>query len=459
MEIVNMILTYVAFPLKLYLGLPFFSAFLEKRDHFLWRLVAGILFSFGLCALTTYLCGETMIYLPSLLTIFYVFGAIFFAYRMPFCQLSYLTSILLSLQQVPYNIITLIFLIFFGDLYDETGVFTIPWLSFLMQMLQIISTVFTYYLFYRFVLDKRKFPIDVLKRNRQSIFIGMVLIFSNFILFQVAYVLQFGLFLENGMSVVHGQYVFEFLFAISTITCLFAIGYLVNLLKKEEADVDIKTMEEAIRKMADQHAHFKENIDIINRKCHDMKYLLSAFQGQDGLAKSPSGKKYLSELQEALDIYGSTPKTGNALLDSLLAENILRCHQRQIDFSCLADGKLIDFLEDTAVYTLFGNALSNAIEATEKIDAEKRYIHLDIHQTMKDWVSIALENSYDGSKVQEGVTSKEDKDSHGFGLRSIRFIVEKYHGGMEIHAKDNVFHLDILLPVPNPVSDSSKSVD
>ena len=49
-----------------------------------------------------------------------------------------------------------------------------------------------------------------------------------------------------------------------------------------------------------------------------------------------------------------------------------------------------------------------------------------------------------GSEI---VTTKDDKLGHGFGLKSMRYIVDKYHGYMNVDQKDNLFFLTILLPI------------
>ena len=45
------------------------------------------------------------------------------------------------------------------------------------------------------------------------------------------------------------------------------------------------------------------------------------------------------------------------------------------------------------------------------------------------------------------VTSKTDAENHGYGLRSIRSIVEKYHGTMTVSSEDEIFTLNILIPI------------
>jgi hypothetical protein len=45
-------------------------------------------------------------------------------------------------------------------------------------------------------------------------------------------------------------------------------------------------------------------------------------------------------------------------------------------------------------------------------------------------------------------TTKEDKHYHGFGVKSIRYITEKYGGDMSVTMEDGVFSLDLIFSLP-----------
>ncbi len=58
-------------------------------------------------------------------------------------------------------------------------------------------------------------------------------------------------------------------------------------------------------------------------------------------------------------------------------------------------------------------------------------------------------NYFDGAlKIENGEiqTAKKDKAYHGFGLKSIRFISQKYNGDLRITAENGVFTLTIIFP-------------
>ncbi len=136
------------------------------------------------------------------------------------------------------------------------------------------------------------------------------------------------------------------------------------------------------------------------------------------------------------------------VLDVILTEKGLRCNGKGIKLTCVADGSAISFLSEADTYSLFGNLLDNAIDAVLKIDDEEtRTIDLQIAKKGK-FISVSAKNPYVGevSLAENGlpITDKADKDYHGFGVKSIAFIVKKYDGELSVSLEDGVFSLNIL---------------
>jgi sensor histidine kinase regulating citrate/malate metabolism len=101
------------------------------------------------------------------------------------------------------------------------------------------------------------------------------------------------------------------------------------------------------------------------------------------------------------------------------------------------------------ICTIFGNALDNAIEYEVQIDEiTQRMIHVSVSKK-SSFICILVENYYeknteDSSKFLK--TSKKDDRFHGFGIRSIRYAVQKYGGYVKINVLDHWFRVEILIP-------------
>lgn len=188
----------------------------------------------------------------------------------------------------------------------------------------------------------------------------------------------------------------------------------------------------------------KETIDLINMKCHDMKHQIHSIS--KAAAIDP---ETMRGIEETISIYDSIVKTGNQALDIIIAEKSLYCAKNNIFVSYMIDGEKLNFMNDTDVYSLFGNLLDNAIEVVLKLERDKRVIGITI-KAEGELLSINSHNYYSGEvRMLDGlpVTSSGDSDYHGFGVKSMVLIVEKYGGSISFDARDQVFNLNILLPL------------
>ena len=69
--------------------------------------------------------------------------------------------------------------------------------------------------------------------------------------------------------------------------------------------------------------------------------------------------------------------------------------------------------------------------------------------SQKSFVRIYVENRYTGKiKFRHNLplTTKADTNYHGFGIKSMKSIAEKYDGSIQAEANDGWFRLSILIP-------------
>lgn len=229
-----------------------------------------------------------------------------------------------------------------------------------------------------------------------------------------------------------------------------------SLLTELTSNWKYEVMEQLLYAERKKYQRLSETTEIINRKCHDLKYLVEGLRQMDD---GPERRKHFDEIEQAVMIYGNAVKSGNDTLDLLLMDRMLYCEERHIKLTCVADGSLLSWMDTIDLYTLFGNALDNAIESVSgEEDESKRIISFRIGKSGQ-MVGIHFEN-YVSQQVElkNGwpVTSKADKEYHGFGLLSIRRITEKYGGSLSIRVENHMFRLNILLPQQGPDANQGK---
>ncbi|MBO6285884.1 MAG: sensor histidine kinase [Bacilli bacterium] len=176
-----------------------------------------------------------------------------------------------------------------------------------------------------------------------------------------------------------------------------------------------------------RYKSLEENIAIISIKCHDLRYQMEKEE----------------ETKKAVDEVDSIYATGNRTLDVVLSDKSMRCLIKEIPFTAMADGKAISFLADTDLFSLFHNAIDNAIEYEETLPKENRFISVVVKRN-GGMCLIRIENRFEGELVLSNglpTTTKEDKTIHGYGTKSIARVVEKYGGSLSITNESGVFTL------------------
>lgn len=211
----------------------------------------------------------------------------------------------------------------------------------------------------------------------------------------------------------------------------------------------IKTENKILQRISEeekkQYEISKANMELLNIKCHDIKQRLS-----DAVT---IGGNYADSLNELVEIYDGTVRTGLEVLDIILYEKNLQCREKGIKLTFIGDGGCLAFMNAMDIYSLFGNALTNAMEALDKTnDPELKTISV-IVENKGDFIFVNTVNYFSGKLITENglpVTDKEnEKGFHGYGMKSIRNIAEKYQGGIAVNAEDGMFSLNIYLQNAN----------
>lgn len=208
-----------------------------------------------------------------------------------------------------------------------------------------------------------------------------------------------------------------------------------------------KEMIQVLQKEKEQQYLFsKENVDLINQKCHDLKRQIRALQMVHGEER----ERLFKETEEAVQFYDAHIKTGNDVLDTILTEKSFVCARQGIRFSCNIHAEKMDMIDVIDFYTLISNGLDNAIECVSKYENnEKKVINVAVLER-GSMFHIFIDNYFDGElEFRNGfpVTSKEDKGYHGYGVKSMQMIAKKYSGDIRISVQNHTFSLQIMLPV------------
>lgn len=231
--------------------------------------------------------------------------------------------------------------------------------------------------------------------------------------------------------------------------CLSILYVQTAFFKKSAIEKEYFTMNMLWQKHKSQYYLTKENVELINRRSHDLKHQVGLLRNSsDNQAK----ERYLDKIEQSVQLYDSIVHTGNEVLDTILSDKSLYCETNGIKINCVVDSSPMTFIDPIDLYAILGNAIDNAIEGVKRFDEderEKRLIDINIFQK-KDFLVINISNPVkDVPRFVNGLplTIKQNKDYHGFGLKSIRYNVNKYDGHFQVSVENHCFVMKILFPI------------
>ena len=251
-----------------------------------------------------------------------------------------------------------------------------------------------------------------------------------------------------------GLIIFDFGVIYATVLAVCGIFYGLFMLFAEcafiisrQSEVELSVIKSLWNEDRKHYEMQKESMEMINIKCHDLRHQIRRLRESGSV-----GEDEMREIENSVYIYDAMFRTGSEVLDVVLSDYSLRCRKSEVMLTCMADGEKISFMDEMDVYSLFGNMLENALEYEQTVpEKENRFISLTV-RALRSGVSVHVENYYDGDgRVVGGIveTSKKDKNNHGFGMKSMHKIVEKYGGTMNVIIADDMFQVDIRLPDGN----------
>ena len=234
-------------------------------------------------------------------------------------------------------------------------------------------------------------------------------------------------------------YIYDF------IACMLTIGLLIFSVLNKSLERDNAVISLMLSNERKNFELRRDKIEQINIMCHDLKHRIREL-GEGGYADDK-----LKKLENAIRSYDSVYHTGSEVLDIILADAGEKCNKLGIQLVCVADGSCLSGMDTDNIYSLFDNALSNAMEAVRDLpDPDKKYIGLRVCGA-GEMISVHVENYFDATKeltFEDGLplTTKGDEEWHGFGMRSMRRVTDSCGGGISVDVDGDLFSLNIFVP-------------
>ena len=379
------------------------------------------------------------------------FFAFFFAYKINVPQLLLALAVAYTFQAMAYHWVTIVFDTGLqGVLYDALGdnkfqavypfIYNIgSW------VVKIGIYVGCYFSIARIYVKYSKYIIKTLNIIIMGVIVYFVINVAN--VFIIQHVVP-GLYKWDSVNnkLVYDGITRGVLSAILIVFCIIFDTLVVGGFRVVEHRQETMIIKASLESKVRQQEMMEKSINFINMKCHDLRKELRRMKEK----KSNSTDEDFCLLEESLNFYDSSVKTGNINIDALIQDKLIYCNSLGIEFTSLIDGEAFKELASADIYFLLANIIDNAIEATEHIE-EKEHRVISLTASKKQGMLLIEETNYFNGEIKfnnDGsikTTKKENSKYHGYGTKSIAYIVKKYDGKVEYEVKDHIFKLRIVM--------------
>ena len=237
---------------------------------------------------------------------------------------------------------------------------------------------------------------------------------------------------------------------LASMSLLVASNFLVfkivdNMRRKAEYEIRLKYAEELVKNQTNQYDILFNSNREVYRIQHDNKNFLLGVVSELQAGKSDTATLMLNERIDSISKNEINTLTGNSVVDTVLNHKFAEARNKDVkvefEHKNLGSIKLsgIDFA------VLIGNALDNAVEASESLPESDRCIRMVI-VVANDRINVSIANN-----VKEDInpdclkTGKINPDRHGFGIINMQSIAAKYNGEVVFECKDRVFKTIIVV--------------
>ena len=217
--------------------------------------------------------------------------------------------------------------------------------------------------------------------------------------------------------------------------------YIAANLDLEKKLADMQHDYEKQQDMAEEIRRIQEPIRALK---HDMKNHTLVMLSYLEENRVEEAKAYAGELLDKLNKMYTYVNVGNSLLNYIINNKLSAAKEQGVEIKAEIENLAFDYMDSVDFSALLNNLLDNAIHGALESKSPKLEVQIS---AKKGFDIITVKNSIDESVLERNpeFVSTKDEPGHGYGMKQIRNIVEKYNGDIDIYEKENKFIVSIML--------------
>ena len=242
------------------------------------------------------------------------------------------------------------------------------------------------------------------------------------------------------------------LFSVATILLMYAnitvFWVHESLIKTQRENTELQLQSQKAELDTEYYTLLQNQYENSNILIHDIKRHLLSIKELADENDCDGIEHYIDNLYSEYEVKNIKKYSNHKLVNAIINRYAkvfsdsgitFNCDIRNIDFSFIADNDLTSLLD---------NLLENALEASR--DSAEKKVELIITPTNVNYISISFSNTCSAvPNIKNGklMTTKKKSAPHGYGIKSIKRIANKYDGDMSFEYDDtrSEFTMRIIL--------------
>lgn len=217
--------------------------------------------------------------------------------------------------------------------------------------------------------------------------------------------------------------------------------YLADNLDMEKRLADIRDDYDKQQEMAEEIRRIQQQIGLLK---HDMKNHTLVILSYLEENKTEEARQYAGEILDKLNRMYTYVNVGNSLLSYIINSKLSMAKEQGIEIKAEIENLSFSYMDSVDFSSLLNNMLDNAINGALESEGKKLEVNI---VSEKGFDVITVKNSIDGSVLKDNpelATSKEEP-GHGYGMKQMKAVTEKYEGNIDIYEKDGMFVVRVML--------------
>ena len=217
--------------------------------------------------------------------------------------------------------------------------------------------------------------------------------------------------------------------------------YLADNLDMEKRLSDIRDDYDKQQEMAEEIRRIQQQIGLLK---HDMKNHTLVILSYLEENKTEEARQYAGEILDKLNRMYTYVNVGNSLLSYIINSKLSMAKEQGIEIKAEIENLSFSYMDSVDFSSLLNNMLDNAVNGALESEGKKLEVNI---VSEKGFDVITVKNSIDGSVLKDNpelATSKEEP-GHGYGMKQMKAVTEKYEGNIDIYEKDGMFIVRVML--------------